>query len=500
MFNLTSWPGMAPAAADAWIDSTLAHYRIVRRLGRGSMAPVFEAEDVALRRRVALKVLPKRFARGERSPLIDLFLKGARAAAALDHPHAVSVLEVDEENGWHFLAMELVEGPSLQSHVAEHGPLTVPAALRCVGEALAAVHAAHLMGIVHRDLKPENLLLAEGRRCKVADFGLADTLAALRDETLPQLVGTPQYLAPEVARGEPATPASDQYSMGATLWFALTGAPPFDDEDEDRLLERVQDEALPDLAALRPDVPPAVAAAMRRALAKEPGDRFESAAAFAEALHADAVADASADAPPIVSLPRPAVTPARPAPRRWPAGVGAALGLAVVGGGAGAAVWYARSTAAAAAAPPTVPSIDGRVVVPVPSPPPQANDDGRIPWESLTPAAVLTADQTQAMLDVIAASDERAYAVRGRLLSAGPSSSGRAVNLTLEGAEPETGFHAVYFHTIADRMDQAFAPGGVAALVGQTVEVRGTLRAFRGRPQIIIRTPAQLQALPGTSP
>src|SRR5579864_6649108 len=178
------------SAAPAWQGKRVGRFRLVAELGRGSMGRVLRAEDTLLHRQVAIKVLPKVLRRGSKTIAVERLLAEARAAATLDHPHVVTVYEVNESGGVYYIAMELLEGGSLRDIVKAAGPMDYQRACLLCADAADALAQAHASGIIHRDVKPANLLLTRNGRCKVADFGLAriDDAGDL-SSVLPESVG-----------------------------------------------------------------------------------------------------------------------------------------------------------------------------------------------------------------------------------------------------------------------------------------------------------------------
>ncbi len=265
--------GEQAAMPERWGDLLL-----LERIGSGAQAEVFRAWDPGLQREVALKLL---------RPGLEgaSLLEEGRAAARIRHPHVVTVHGIDRRDGRIGLWMELVRGIDLERQVGAHGPLAPQDAARLgmdVGAALAAVHAA---GLLHRDVKPANVVRdAEGREV-LADFGLGLRwdAAALRDA---RVSGTPMYMAPELLAGGAATERSDLYSLGALLWFALTGRHPFEVGSLDELLRAAARGPRPTLREARPEVPAPLAAIVERAMAPEPGGRHARAQEFVEALAA----------------------------------------------------------------------------------------------------------------------------------------------------------------------------------------------------------------------
>ena len=205
-------------------------YRLVAPLGTGGMGTVWRAQDELLHREVAVKevVLPPGLPEEEQEQLRERTRREARAAARLASPHAVTVYDVVEEDGKPFLVMELVEAPTLSHVVREQGPLP-PAQVARIGlDLLSALESAHEVGIVHRDVKPSNVLVCPDGRVVLSDFGIARSTGDASLTSTGLVLGSPAYIAPERARGEVPGPASDLWSLGATLYTAVEGRPPYD--------------------------------------------------------------------------------------------------------------------------------------------------------------------------------------------------------------------------------------------------------------------------------
>jgi serine/threonine protein kinase len=269
----------------------LGGYRVLREIGSGGMGTVYEAEEDATGRRVALKVLPTAYAVG---PARERFDREARVLATLDHPNVVRRLDVGAQEGRTFFAMELVEGESLDRAIAAREGRPYDGDVLRLAERFAdvadALHAAHGAGVVHRDLKPSNLLLAGDGAIKVADFGLAHLAGAARALTRTgDRLGTPLYMSPEQLAGRRVDARTDVYALGAALYEALASRPPFEGDDPASLAARIAGgPPPPPLRSLAPAVPEALAAAVHRALAREPSERFATAEDLAGALRAAA--------------------------------------------------------------------------------------------------------------------------------------------------------------------------------------------------------------------
>jgi hypothetical protein len=224
----------APTAGSTPPQRTVAgRYRLERVLGRGAMGAVWHAEDTVLRRPVAVKevILPHGLSPSERAVACERTLREARSIARLAHPNVVTLFDVLDEDGRPWVVMELVPARSLAQVVREEGTLD-PVRTAMVGIAvLSALEAAHAAGITHRDVKPGNILIADDGRTKLTDFGIARSVEDSALTSTGFLLGSPSYIAPEVVRGSPAGPPADMFGLGATLYAAVEGRPPFRGED-----------------------------------------------------------------------------------------------------------------------------------------------------------------------------------------------------------------------------------------------------------------------------
>ncbi|HEX5272257.1 MAG TPA: serine/threonine-protein kinase, partial [Gemmataceae bacterium] len=265
----------------------LGSYVVTERLGEGGMGQVFKARNWKLGRVVALKLV--RPDRAESETVLRRFRREVQAASQMQHPHVVRAVDAEEVGGVCLLAMEYVDGPDLARLVRERGPLPVRLACDCVRQAALGLQHAHERGVVHRDIKPHNLLLARDGRVKLLDLGVARvTSTADSSGTLTAmgaLLGTPDYIAPEQAMdSRRADIRSDLYSLGATLYYLLTGRTPYGGASVTERLIRHQIDPIPDPAALRPEVPAEVTAVVKKLLAKRPHDRYPTPADLAAAL------------------------------------------------------------------------------------------------------------------------------------------------------------------------------------------------------------------------
>jgi eukaryotic-like serine/threonine-protein kinase len=260
-------------------------YRLVRRIATGGMGEVWEADDTVLGRRVALKVLVAELAADKRAT--RRFVREARATARLTHPNVARVYDFSRDGGAPFLVMELLQGETLADRLAA-GPLPPAEAARIAASVADALDAAHQLGIVHRDVKPANVMLTPAGDVKVMDFGIAAAADETHSTTGSGLYATVAYVSPERVAGEPATPASDVYSLGAVLYELLCGRPPFTGSTPALVARAHLHDPPPPVHKLAPWVPPRLAEAAEAALAKDPARRPSSAAAFAARLRSAA--------------------------------------------------------------------------------------------------------------------------------------------------------------------------------------------------------------------
>lgn len=340
-------------------SSTLGgRYQPLEVVGAGGMATVWRALDTRLRRPVALKVLSAHLALDP--GFQRRFEMEAHHVASLSHPNVVTVFDFGVDDGRAYIAMEYVPGPSLRAVLAASGPLSAVAATTLAADVLGALDHAHRRGLVHRDVKPGNMLLTPAGVVKLADFGIAKSETDTTLTAAGSLVGTAAYASPEQLAGGTVGPASDFSSLGCVLYECLAGRPPFVDADVAKVVLQQRFADPEPVTRWRPDTPPGLAAAVVRALAKDPDGRFDDAPTMARALAGDggttdvllgrsalaASAAAAGGATTGPGAPRPTERPpvglaAATRRRRWlPVAavlvllvVGAAVGVAVAGGG-----------------------------------------------------------------------------------------------------------------------------------------------------------------------
>ncbi|HHH27234.1 MAG TPA: hypothetical protein ENK57_02640, partial [Polyangiaceae bacterium] len=269
-------------------DVILGRYRLEETIGEGAMGKVFRARDIASAEPVALKVIHPHCA--EDTAALQRFYREARLLAELDNPHIARFIEVNEDRGAHFLAMELVLGTSLDQRLKDDGPLSEPRALAVVRDVATALADVHDIGAVHRDVKPANILLVPQETgedvAKLCDFGIARSNDPTDDELteVGMALGTPHYMSPEQCTGDPIGPATDIYALGISLFKMLVGRVPFNATATQAIVAKHLTEPVPDIAQLRPDLSEATMLLVHRMLEKSPALRIPDARALLEAV------------------------------------------------------------------------------------------------------------------------------------------------------------------------------------------------------------------------
>jgi streptogramin lyase/predicted Ser/Thr protein kinase len=302
--------------SDPLIGTELAGYRIASVVGKGGMSVVYLAEHERLHRKAALKVLAPELAENE--SFRDRFLRESEIAAQLDHENVIPIFDAGEADGVLYIAMRYVEGTDLRERLKRDGALEPARALAILAQVAGALDAAHARGLVHRDVKPANVLLAGSEHVYLADFGLSKQASSISGLTATgQFVGTVDYVAPEQIQGDAVDARADEYALGCVLYECLTGETPFPRSSSIAVLwAHVEDEP-PSLVVARPELPEALDAVVKRALAKNPDERFGSCRELVEAARA-AITPAAVpvtEEPPVATPP-----PDQPAPgkrRRW---------------------------------------------------------------------------------------------------------------------------------------------------------------------------------------
>jgi len=306
----------------------LGKYEVRGMLGRGAMGVVYEAWDPLIKRSVALKVIRADQLQGDAADgVLARFRREAEAAGRLNHPNIVAIYDFAEDAGTWFIAMELVKGRELKQAFEASERFRLPDVVRIMEQILAALDYSHRQGVVHRDIKPANIFLLPDGTAKVADFGIAH----LESSNLTQVgttIGTPSYMSPEQIMGLPVDGRSDIFSAGVILYQFLTGERPFAGSSNTTMQKVLKQDPLPP-SELNLQLPPAMDAVVRKALAKKADERFQSAREFADALRAAAQPQAAADPEATMLAPEPAGSPAPVAPTApaTPAGAPAAAAL-----------------------------------------------------------------------------------------------------------------------------------------------------------------------------
>ena len=266
------------------IGKKLGSYEIKKQIGRGGMGIVYEAFDHALRRNVAVKIIPGHLAR--HPDIISRFQKEARAAARLNHPGIVEIYGIGCEEGVHFFVMEYLGGESLEKILEKEKKLPCELSLRIIHQAASALHHAHRQGFIHRDIKPSNIVFnRETGMVKVTDFGIAKAMEGETQLTASDVrLGTPRYMSPEQVRGEELDPRSDIFSLGVVFFEMLTGKGPFGGDSFLVIMRKII-ETEPEIPEeCEAEIPPAVREMLRKSLAKDPDDRYQTAADLARAI------------------------------------------------------------------------------------------------------------------------------------------------------------------------------------------------------------------------
>ena len=325
--------------------SQLGKYEIRRELGRGAMGVVYEGFDPLIKRKVALKTIRPDQLEGERTgDAIARFRREAQAAGRLSHPNIVAVYDFDEDEGTWFIAMEFVDGRELKECFAADERFRPADVERIMGQILAALEYSHRQGVVHRDIKPANIFLLPDGTVKVADFGIAHVESSSLTQ-VGTVVGTPNYMSPEQIMGQPVDGRADLFSAGIILYQFLTGERPFAGSTTTTMQKVLKEEPLPP-STLNVQLPPAIDAVVRKALAKRADDRFQTAQEFARALaaampaHVPPGTAAAAAKDPDATIPNLAASAAPAAPRKPTAAIASVAVIAGIGVAARAATWW----------------------------------------------------------------------------------------------------------------------------------------------------------------
>ncbi|MGE5687381.1 MAG: protein kinase domain-containing protein [Gemmatimonadota bacterium] len=258
---------------EALRSATLGQYDVAGELGRGGMATVYLAHDIALDRKVAVKVMSQVLSLGDG---VERFKREAKTAASLSHPNIIPIYAVQHTERLLYFVMKYVDGRSLDSIIRELGPLPIPMIQAILGQAASAFGYAHRRGVVHRDIKPGNILIDDEGWAVITDFGIAKVAEAEQLTSTGLSVGTPTYMSPEQVGALPVTGASDQYSLGVVAYEMLTGKPPFTGGGMMAMMYAHVHQAPAPIENVRPDCPEGLRAAVMRMLAKDPAERWPS--------------------------------------------------------------------------------------------------------------------------------------------------------------------------------------------------------------------------------
>jgi serine/threonine-protein kinase len=289
------------------IGKTLGKYEIISLIGKGGMSSVYLAHQQSMERQVALKVLPPHLMSDE--TFLKRFQREVKTVAKMQHPRIIPVHDYGEEQGTPYIVMTYIEGGSLAQRIQKEKGLLLPEVIRLVDQIADGLDYAHRQGVIHRDFKPSNILLDTGNNAYLSDFGIARISQETVQLTGSGIVGTPTYMAPETFRQETVTPAVDIYALGVTLYQMLSGQAPYEGTTPVQLMYAHLNEPVPLLANLRADVPAAIQVVLDKAMAKNPTDRYSTAAALAADLKMAAEED---ELPAFVPNPPPVMaTPTR---------------------------------------------------------------------------------------------------------------------------------------------------------------------------------------------
>ena len=264
------------------IDRTIGKYRIVREIGRGGMGVVYAGHQTELDRPVAVKVLAPHLA--WEKTFVDRFLHEARMAAKLNHPHIVTIYDVGQQDNVYYLVMRLVEGKPLKDIIAQEGAIPLARTVGILAQLAEALDFAHSHGVIHRDVKPGNILVERGDQVTLTDFGVARAAEGTRLTATGITLGTPEYMSPEQALGQPTDARTDVYSLGIVLYEMLTGRVPFHADTPLATLMQQAQNPPPRPRSIVPSMPQEVEEVILKTLSKQPDGRYASAGEFARTL------------------------------------------------------------------------------------------------------------------------------------------------------------------------------------------------------------------------
>ena len=515
-------PAEHPAQLDALRHATLGEYEILAELGRGGMATVYLAHDLALDRKVAIKVLaPALLLMGE--GMVERFKREARTAAALSHPHIIPIYAVKESEHVLYFVMKYVQGRALDTVIRDVGTLPIPMVQTILAQVGDALGYAHRHGVIHRDIKSANIMLDEDGRAVVTDFGIAKVVQAEGLTMTGVTVGTPTYMSPEQCATRDVTGASDQYSLGVVAYEMLTGRLPFLGESTMAVMYAHFNERPRPVAELRPDCPPNLSAGVMRMLEKDPARRWPSmddivavcgrpSLRHDDPIRGEMITLAKAGAgsalmaelktptsPLVLSKPqthaaRVALPHARPGSRLW-WGVGGLGGVAIAAALWWLAPWRAWQTPTVSAPPPPAVPTDtaaGRgAPVPRPSRLPRPPSRARVPAPSPAAGAESAAHPPVAVREdsVVRSLRARALNAMNRAIDAGATPA--------ELARADTVFKGAESLSAQSRLPEAMVQLATAASLWAEAERQSRARAARDTEA---RRAAEPPAAPAVTP
>jgi serine/threonine-protein kinase len=353
-------PQTAPAAPAP--PKTVGRFTVLNEIGRGSYGVVYAAHDPVLGREVAIKIIPLSREEQYRTQMEASFLREAKSAGGMSHPSIVTIYDAGKTDTLAYIAMERLHGQDLHEYLASGNRMSPRQAAAMMMRVADAIHYANKRGLVHRDIKPSNIFLSRDLKPKLLDFGTAlAPVAEPAQRGQRQLVGTPNYMSPEQAKGEPLDARSDIFSLGTILYELLAGRRAFDGRTIDDTLDQVLSAAPKPVEKIRPDTPAALAQIVRKAMASDPADRYQKASELRNALAEFVDGSRPASLTATAAAPPPALGP-RESASRGPLLLG--LGFLVLLGIAGALLMTRE-------APPAAPQAETAVpVIPPMAPPP----------------------------------------------------------------------------------------------------------------------------------
>jgi serine/threonine protein kinase len=268
------------------MESHLGRYEILEELGRGDMGIVYKAHDPLIDRYVAIKTIDlQKLTEQEKDEYKTRFYQEAKAAGRLNHPNIITIHDLGRKGDIAYIAMELMEGPTLQDIIAENKPLTLIDKLDVAFQVAEGLAYAHEHGVVHRDIKPSNIMVLRGRHVKIADFGIAKMESSLWRTQHDKIIGSPLYMSPEQILSHPIDPRSDIFSFGIVLYRMTTGQLPFNADNINAVFYQIINEEPPKPGSLNQEIPAILENIIARCLAKKPADRYQNANELKADLH-----------------------------------------------------------------------------------------------------------------------------------------------------------------------------------------------------------------------